>query len=220
MQNTTDENIRSYANAMIHWLSEFSDSPIQADAEIDVFTNPEILYYLIKSLLKKEDFLDYDDIFSTNLVVEKNETTISVNRNIEYQINQLDVILNLHFKRFPYLSQIPKLNLYKLVLFDDINELASMCQILYIIGTYTSHLASRGQSFIEFLSEEDQVVMKAFNLLSGDISDKKVSSSTITSNGVEKYGVSLDEYNAIKWESNLFEKVIQAIAIEKNKTEA
>ncbi|KAI5951202.1 hypothetical protein KGF54_004276 [Candida jiufengensis] len=218
--HTTEQNIQDYVTAMIHWLSEFPDSPIESDSEFDVFTDPTKLYFLIKCLLSKEG-LSYDCIFEQKQVLEKNDDTIVLTRYLDEQIETIDGILSKHFDKFSYLTQLPKVNFHKLIIFDDMYEVFFICQILHVIGTYTSRLASRGQSFVEFLSEEDQYIMKKFNVLSGndsfrvrDIQNNNVVEAKSSATECSSCDCEMN-YNAIKWESNMLQEVIHAIAMEK-----
>ncbi|CAK9435959.1 uncharacterized protein LODBEIA_P05610 [Lodderomyces beijingensis] len=183
---------KELATAVIHWLSEFPNSPIQAATEWSLLTDPITIFAIFSffSMIEAPDRChkyhnherdggdDNDDdddddgieslqlpytvqvLFSTKYSFMSDISSINVELHLMQQIERLDFILHNHLRRKLDMNLTPHLNFYKLVLLRDAAELKHLCQLLLIIGTHTSKEAAYGQSYIEFLSEEDRAAIQ------------------------------------------------------------
>ncbi|KAI5968640.1 hypothetical protein CANMA_002075 [Candida margitis] len=165
---TNESLINELAIAVIHWLSEFSDSPLTADAHPTSLADAVVLFKLFKILLNKDDInLDTMDpgLFSVTCEAESNGTLITIPTRMWSQIDVLSSSLTTHLKKHAGSIHTPPLDFYKLIILKESEQLKAMCQNLIMLGTFTSKLASRGQAFIEFLSEEDRLLLKRYDVL-------------------------------------------------------
>ncbi|CCG20882.1 hypothetical protein CORT_0A04940 [Candida orthopsilosis Co 90-125] len=225
------------AIAVIHWISEFSDSPLKADAPPASLTDAVVLFKLFKVLLNKEDFksetLEFA-LFSTTYEVARSETSITVPLPLWSQIDVLSWSLAVHLKKHASSVHPPQLDLYKLIILKESEQLRTLCQILIVLGTFSSRLASRGQAFIEFLPEEDRILLKRYDILQQELDYRaqrqRFNSLTPTSlnqdqnsfdappgpdSGESCYVITEEELRAIKWECQVFNQVINRISFEK-----
>ena len=230
--------INQLATAVIHWLSEFQDSPLKAEDDPSSLTDAVVLFKLFRILLNKEDFKHdtFDSpLFTTSYKATTSNTSIEVPLPLWSQIDVLSSLLVAHLKKHASLvNHPPRLDFYKLIIMKDTELLKVLCQILIILGTFSSRLASRGQAFIEFLSEEDRILLKRFDILQQEVSytaqkQRFESLTPISPNQGQSlrdvsfepessescYMITEEELKALKWECQVLNQVINNISAEK-----
>ena len=237
-EETTEVVTDQLAVAVIQWLSEFLDSPLKADASPSTLTNPIVLFKLFKILLNKDDFkLEAFDtaIFANAYDVVNSETSTTVPLPMWLQIDVLNQLLVTHLKKHANsIHQLSKVDFYKLIILRDKKQIKALCQTLIVLGTFSSKMASRGQAFIEFLLEDDRMLLKRFDILQRDVDHKtqRQQFDSLTPTSINQGQIPLDtsadpdsneacyviteeELKAIEWECQVFNQVINKICCEK-----
>lgn len=222
--------IEAYAIAVMHWLSEFSNSPITPESSLHEFIQPAKLFQLFQLLFPKEELSGY----LTNLFIENKEIhteieSVHISQTTLKQIEILTEILDRHLRFRVTLNTFPYLNFYKLIIFNDYAELKKLCQIVFKIGTFTSILSAKGLAYFEFLTDNDKQVINQFkepiiktkkNKYPG-LREKSMP-QTETNSDYEStdpksescYLMQEEELEALNWEISIFENLIYKLAKE------
>lgn len=254
-----------FATAVIHWLSEFAQSPMGSESRWSVLMDADVLYKVFRYFIVGAHVSAHTDTdASMNIDVhkhsdthyskcqEQNHNTEALIHNLKgtacdkmqhiptrtlVQIDALNSLLHAHLKAKVQMNALPNLDLYKLVLFKDCKELVHLCQMLLVLGTYTSKEATCGQSYMEFLTEEDKEVITKHNITRNvrmqshtelgrtfpfqphSNFQKMGSEPELVHDSTSNKGshtITEDEYRALKWENEVFEKVIANMSVRKS----
>lgn len=157
----------NFITSIIHWISDFPNSPISANSIPVDIASPNVIYKTLRFLLNENDFqpqLELHEIPEVDIKQNWSESFISVPVDVNGKIQEIESALERHFnnnhgklKKIRGLRQIYKaINFYKLVVFQDINSISKFCELLLRIGTYSSKLSTFGLTSIEFLSDQDK----------------------------------------------------------------
>ena len=156
-----------FITSIIHWISDFPNSPISASCiPVDV-ASPTVIYKTLKLLLNENDFqpqLELHEIPEVDINQDGSGSIISVPVNVNEMIQEIERVLERHFynnngklKKIRGIRHIYKaINFYKLVVFQDINSISKFCELILRIGTYSSKLSTFGLTSIEFLCDQDK----------------------------------------------------------------
>ncbi|CUM52622.1 unnamed protein product [Debaryomyces tyrocola] len=156
-----------FVTSIIHWISDFPNSPISASSIPVDLASPNVIYKTLKLLLNENDFqpqLELYEIPEVDIKQDGSGSFISVSVDVNGKIQEIESALERHFnnnhgklKKIRGLRQIYKaINFYKLVVFQDINSISKFCELILRIGTYSSKLSTFGLTSIEFLSDQDK----------------------------------------------------------------
>lgn len=156
-----------FITSIIHWISDFPNSPISASSIPVDLASPNVIYKTLKLLLNENDFqpqLELYEIPEVDIKQDGSGSFISVSVDVNGKIQEIESALERHFnnthgklKKIRGLRQIYKaINFYKLVVFQDINSISKFCELILRIGTYSSKLSTFGLTSIEFLSDQDK----------------------------------------------------------------
>ncbi|KAL6449620.1 hypothetical protein SBY92_004537 [Candida maltosa Xu316] len=227
MEDDNQHDIDQFFSAIMHWLSEFPKSPITPEITVQQFLKPTNIFNLFKLLLFRDDLED-ETCFNDNSDIDVDESSFHIHKNTMKQIEALDHILDHHLRSRSDLNSFPYLNMYKLIIVQDLSELRTFCQILYKIGTFTSRLSTNGLSYFEFLTDSDKNIInhckeskKRKNKYPG--LREKSSPPVETNSDYEGFSDSTndayycipeEELDAIQWENSIFENLIYKLAKE------
>lgn len=156
-----------FITSIIHWISDFPNSPISASSIPVDLASPNVIYKTLKLLLNENDFqpqLELYEIPEVDIKQDGSGSFISISVDVNGKIQEIESVLERHFnnnhgklKKIRGLRQIYKaINFYKLVVFQDINSISKFCELILRIGTYSSKLSTFGLTSIEFLSDQDK----------------------------------------------------------------
>ncbi|RLV96651.1 hypothetical protein JA1_000236 [Spathaspora sp. JA1] len=222
--------------ALIHWISEFPASVIQADCTIVEFLSIPMIYKLFRYLFNQDFNIsicddEIEEIFKMPIITTVYSISDHSNllglHNVIGQIHILEMILVNHFKNSLLKDFKPELNLYKLILFHDGEEVEKYCELLVEICTKTSKLSTVGLTTLEFLTDEDKIMLEDIIYkrrqlpnnnyqVNSETEDYEViprqqtteSSSTNSSNYINS-----DELRLLRWENKLFQSVIYQLGM-------
>lgn len=217
--------------ALIHWLSEFPDSAITSNCSPHQFLQPKTLYKVFRSLLFKEDFnihssTDLEKLFETDTSTSQGNKFLNQEK-LSLQVEVLEQILDNHFaKRLK--SENPehrklaqRVDFHKLIIFQDNREVIRFSEQLVKIGTYTSKASTFGLTSLEFLTDEDRILLKevqrttatqnanTFEASGIKLPDNaKISGNASLYTKSENFFIGEDELEALKWENAVLEKAL------------
>ncbi|KSA01931.1 uncharacterized protein AC631_02303 [Debaryomyces fabryi] len=163
---TTLTNIK-FITSIIHWISDFPNSPISADSVPVDIASPNVICKTLGILLNENDFspqLELNEIPEVDIKQDASGSFIKISVEVSGKIQEIESALEKHFdnnhrklKKIEVLRQIYKaINFYKLVIFQDICAISRFCELILRIGTYSSKLSTFGLTSIEFLSDQDK----------------------------------------------------------------
>lgn len=230
----------NFINAVLRWISEFANSPLDSNSIPSNLTQPGILYKLFKILFHPEDFvvnhdeIDLNALFQQDNDIQFHESYYHVPIEIERQIKALEILLdnhiNLQRKRLISPKKLKdvetilrKFNLVKLVIFKDINSITYFCELIFIIGTFSSKLSTFGLTSLQFLTDVDKLSITEYlgisiadleskpNIQENDLNgswDRDVISSLSSE---DSSYVDADYLESIIWENKIFEKLAYSI---------
>lgn len=225
-----NSEIKVYVVAVMHWLSEFPNSPITPECSLEEFIQPTKLFEIFQLLFSKEESSGYlTNWFIANKDIQSDIESIYISQITLKQIEILTDILDRHLRSRITLNTFPHLNLYKLIIFNDYSELKKLCQILFKIGTFTSILSANGLAYFEFLTDNDKQVINQFK--EPLIKTKKTKYPGLreksmppadTNSDYESadpksescYLMQEEELEALNWEISIFENLVYKLAKE------
>ena len=119
-----NSEIKVYVVAVMHWLSEFPNSPITPECSLEEFIQPTKLFEIFQLLFSKEESSGYlTNCFIVNKDIQSDIESIYISQITLKQIEILTDILDRHLRSRITLNTFPYLNLYKLIMFNDYAEL-------------------------------------------------------------------------------------------------
>lgn len=201
-----------FINSIIHWISEFPNSPLQASSSFQDLCNIATIFKLLKVLLNEEDVIlssDEESLLSEDTVVTFHESDIIVPYNIQRKIEITERALKNHIhNNYAKLKKIEgirlifvNVNLTKIVIFHDILSIARMCELLLKIGIYSSKLSTFGLTSIEFLSDADKEAI--YSYAGADFKDIKIENTTIIEKMEEMDRYQMEVLQKLEDEKNL-----------------
>lgn len=225
-----NSEIKVYVVAVMHWLSEFPNSPITPECSLEEFIQPTKLFEIFQLLFSKEESSGYlTNWFIANKDIQSDIESIYISQITLKQIEILTDILDRHLRSRITLNTFLYLNLYKLIMFNDYAELKKLCQILFRIGTFTSILSANGLAYFEFLTDNDKQVINQFkepliktkkNKYPG-LREKSMPPADTNSDyesadpkSESCYLMQEEELEALNWEISIFENLVYKLAKE------
>lgn len=174
---------KKFIISIIHWLSEFPNSPVTPELTIDELANLNIFFKTLQILINDEEIahlLDEFGLFDEICEVEITDGNYIV---LEIFIKKAKTIkkvieshLNFHFgklKKVEGLRLIFKdICLPSAFIFKDLESICKCCELLLKMGIYSSRLSTFGLTSIEFLSATDKEAIDEY--FDGDFRDIKV----------------------------------------------
>lgn len=156
-----------FITSILHWLSEFPNTPITSLSNPVDLANPNILYQTLTVLLYQEDIMldsRMASMFKLPCQVDTSDTEVLLPIELKDKIEYLDKIFGRHFdNNIGKLKHVEglrllydKLNLYKLIIYQDQHSLCQLSELLLKIGIYSSKLSTFGLTSIHFLSDADK----------------------------------------------------------------
>lgn len=201
-----------FINSIIHWISEFPNSPLKASSSFHDLCNIATIFKLLKVLLNEEDVLvsgDEESLLSEDTVVTFHNSDIIVPYNILRKIEITERALKNHIhNNYAKLKKIEgirlifvNVNLTKIVIFNDISAIARMCELLLKIGIYSSKLSTFGLTSIEFLSDADKEAI--YRYAGADFKDIKIENTPIIEKMEEMDRYQMEVLQKLEDEKNL-----------------
>lgn len=162
-----------FINSIIHWISDFPNSPIAITSIPIDLANPNTIYKILRIFLYENDFNPQDetkDLFDSEINQELSDNIIRVHLNVNWKIQEIERVLQRHLdnnsgklRKIEGLRLVFKeINFYKLVIFQDIYSISKLCELLLKVGVYSSRLSTFGLTSIEFLSDQDKEAIKEY----------------------------------------------------------
>ncbi|CUM64963.1 uncharacterized protein PRCAT00002581001 [Priceomyces carsonii] len=163
-----------FINSCIQWLSEFPNSPISATSTVSDLGKPTNVFKLLKVLLNEEDFAVelIDEDFDEEIEVTTTAKHLEIPLALERQISNIEKILRNHLGNLESKSALGKfkksevilgqINFFKIVIYRDLKSVASLCELLVKIGTFSSKLSTFGLTSIQFLSDSDKMSFQEY----------------------------------------------------------
>lgn len=162
-----------FINSIIHWISDFPNSPIAITSIPIDLANPNTIYKILRIFLYENDFNPQDetkDLFDSEINQELSDNIIRVHLNVNWKIQEIERVLQRHLdnnsgklRKIEGLRLVLKeINFYKLVIFQDIYSISKLCELLLKVGVYSSRLSTFGLTSIEFLSDQDKEAIKEY----------------------------------------------------------
>ena len=163
---TKSKEVR-FITSILHWLSEFPNTPISSLSSPTDLADPNTIYQTLTVLLYQED-LSLDSrmasIFRLPCQVDTSDRGVILPIEMKDKIEYLGQIFGRHFEnnigKLKHVEGLrllyDKLNLYKLIIYQDQHSLCQLSELILKIGIYSSKLSTFGLTSIHFLSDADK----------------------------------------------------------------
>lgn len=162
--------------AVIHWLSEFPQSPLGSECTLNELVTIECIYRLFLMLLNHNDFeavsqtesINIAELFLHPCVLRKQANDeLVLPMNFLRQIECIDQLVKHHLeaallRRSSSLEHFGFIDWHRVFLVTREEELYSVLRLLLTIGMQTSKLSTFGLTAINFLDDVDQDCLSAF----------------------------------------------------------